>query len=100
MRHMVVDISCLDKSSDLRLMLYTKGVLTLTVSCFVTVAVISRILHYFTKIGHVHPHIFSYQYVELYTRAFMHLNPYLEKKKRDIIFNCLTYVCVYVTSGR
>ncbi|GLT71865.1 hypothetical protein SLA2020_438520 [Shorea laevis] len=30
MRHMVVDISCLDKSSDLRLMLYTKGVLTLT----------------------------------------------------------------------
>ncbi|GLT71867.1 hypothetical protein SLA2020_438540 [Shorea laevis] len=27
-RHMVMDISCLDKSSDLRLMLYTEGVLT------------------------------------------------------------------------
>jgi hypothetical protein len=54
-RHMVVDASCLDKSLDLRLVLYTMGVLTtLTVSCFVTVAVISHILH------HVHPHICFY----------------------------------------
>jgi len=60
-RHMVVDASCLDKSLDLRLMLYTKGILTaLTVSFFVTVAVISCFLHYFIKIDHVHPHICSY----------------------------------------
>jgi hypothetical protein len=50
-RHMVVDVSCLDKNVDLRLMLSTKRVLTALTVSFLSIfaVVISVILHYFTK---------------------------------------------------
>ena len=91
---MVIDISCLDKNLDLRLMLSTKRTLTaLTVSFMSKFAVIYIILHYFKK---KKKWSFSSQNLKenytrrnLYAGAFMHLNPpLLEEKICGIIFNC------------